>query len=111
MNLFLTRSLVQVSAIKSWKHSVAPKLRYKAQSAVRAAHCSTATAAVHTNSTRIVTVQGDILESECNNTVYSLTDMKLSAALGSLECQWLLLTCAVDVCQQLGQSHRGCVIQ
>jgi len=35
----------------------------------------------------MATVQGDILEHEC-----SLTDMKLSAALGWLVCQWLLLT-------------------
>jgi len=59
----------------------------QAQSAVRSANCTTAAAAVHTNCTVMATVQGDILEHECG-----LTDMKLSAALGWLVCQWLLLT-------------------
>jgi len=70
---------------------------------VRTAKWTTAAAAVHTNSTRMMTVQGDIFGNECSSALCSLTDMELSA-LGWLECQWLLLllTFAGDVCQLLG---------
>jgi hypothetical protein len=51
-----------------------------------------------------MTIQGDIFENESSNALSSLTNMKLSArttALGWLECQWLLLLFAGDVCQLL----------
>jgi len=50
-----------------------------------------------------MTIQGHIYES--SSALSSLTNMKLSArttALGWLQCQWLLLTFAGDVCQLLG---------